>query len=112
MKVLTDQADLRCNHQAGVVSVAATQSLVTISGRRVLVERDPVGRPISGCPNIGATVKPCTATVNVQVGYSHFVEIEGRRVCLDTITGLTDGTPPGIVQYKVIDPGQDYVDQA
>jgi hypothetical protein len=112
MKVLTEKSNLRCNHQAGVVDVIASQSLVTIDGRKVMVEADPTGRPISGCPNVGPTIKPCTATVNVVTGYSDFIEIEGRRVCLDTITGLTDGTPPGIVHYKVIDPGQDYVDQA
>jgi hypothetical protein len=111
MKILTDKADLRCNHQTGLVSVTATQSLVTINGRKVMVERDPVGRPILGCSNVGLTIKPCTATVTAEVGYSHFVEIKGRRVCLDTVTGLTDGTPPGIVKYKVIDPGQHYVDQ-
>jgi hypothetical protein len=27
-------------------------------------------------------------------------------VCLDAVTGLTDGTPPGIVKYKVRNAGQ------
>lgn len=112
MKVLTDKADLRCNHQAGVIDVVSTQSLVRINGRKIMVEHDPVGRPISGCPNLGPTIKPCTSTVNVLVGYSDFVTIGGRRICLDTIGGLTDGTPPGIVHYKVIDPGQSLVDEA
>jgi hypothetical protein len=28
------------------------------------------------------------------------------------VVGLTDGTPPGTVEYKVIDPGQTLVDEA
>lgn len=111
MKVLTEKADLRCNHQAGIVDVIPGQSLVQINGRRVMVEHAPVGRPISGCPNYGPTIKPCTATVNVIFGYSNLVQIDGRRICLNTISGLTDGTPPGVVHYKVIDPGQQLVDE-
>jgi hypothetical protein len=111
MRFLTDQADLRCNHQVGIVAMVASQSLVTISGQPVLVEGDPVGRPIQGCPNVGPTIKPCTATVSVMTGYSNLVRINGHRVCLDTCVGLTDGTPPGVVRYKVRAPGQDYVEE-
>jgi hypothetical protein len=32
-------------------------------------------------------------------------------VCLDTVTGLTDGTPPGIVTYKVRHAGQALVSE-
>jgi hypothetical protein len=111
MKILTSAADLRCDHRNGTVKIAASQSLVTIDGRPVLVESDPVGRPISGCPNVGATIKPCTSTLAVRAGYSDLLTIDGRRVCLDTVTGLTDGTPPGMVPYKVINPGQGFVEE-
>lgn len=111
MKVLTETADMRCNHQAGIIDVIAGQSLLQINGRNVMVERAPIGRPVSGCPHVGPTIKPCTATVNVITGYSELVQIDGRRICLDTITGLTDGTPPGIVRYKVVEPGQQLVDE-
>jgi hypothetical protein len=40
------------------------------------------------------------------------VRIDGCAVCLDTVTGLTDGTPPGIVTYKVRSPGQTLVTEA
>jgi hypothetical protein len=40
------------------------------------------------------------------------VRIDGRRVCLDTVTGLTDGTPPGTIKYEVRSPGQDLVSEA
>ena len=111
MKLLSEDACLICAHALGVVGITATQGLVTIGGRRALVERDPESRPISGCPNVGATIKPCTSTLPVQVGYSGLVRIDGRRACLDTVTGLTDGTPPGMVKYRVRDPGQQLVEE-
>jgi hypothetical protein len=109
MKILTEDAKLVCGHELGKVVNRPTQTLVTIRGRRVLVESDPVGRPIQSCPNVGATIKPCQTTLLVQTGYSDFMRIDGHRVCLDTIVGITDGTPPGTIKYKVNDPGQDLV---
>ena len=109
MKILTEDALLVCNHEAGRVSINPTQDLVRINGRRALVERDPEGRRITGCPNVGATIKPCLSTLPVREGYSHLLRIDGRRVCLDTVLGLTDGTPPGTVDYHVRRPGQNLV---
>jgi hypothetical protein len=112
MRWLTEDAVLVCAHETGIVGIAATQDLVTIDGRRVLVATDPEGRPIAGCPNVGPTIKPCTATLKVQQGYSSLIRVDGRPVCLDTVTGLTDGTPPGTVKYKVRRSGQQLVDEA
>lgn len=111
MKWLTEDAKLVCKHQLGVVQNLPSQVLVTVGGRRVLVEPDPVGRPIGGCPNYGPTIKPCTSTLPVQAGYSSWIRIQGRAVCLDTVTGLTDGTPPGMVKYVVVAPGQALVEE-
>jgi hypothetical protein len=111
MRVLTEDAVLVCAHELGIVGIAATQGLVRVNGRRVLVEKDPEGRPIAGCPNVGPAIKPCTSTLAVRAGYSGLVRIDGRRVCLDTVTGLTDGTPPGTVLYRVRSPGQTLVAQ-
>lgn len=112
MKLLTEDALLVCNHEIGKIDIVATQSLVTIGKRRILVDDDPENRPISRCPNIGATIRPCLHSLRVQEGYSDWIRVEGKPVCLDTVTGLTDGTPPGIVIYKVNDPGQNLVSQA
>jgi hypothetical protein len=109
--LLTEDAVIVCSHEQGLVRIEATQDLVTVARRRLLVEVDPEGRPIVGCPNIGATIKPCTRTLKVQVGYSDWIRISGRRACLDTVRGLTDGTPPGVVPYKVRHPGQDLVEE-
>ena len=105
MDWLTEAAVLHCDHQ-GAIPMRATQSLVRIDGRRVLVATDPEGMKILGCPNVGPTIKPCALTLPVQRGYCEWVRIEGRRVCLDTVTGLTDGTPPGTVDYTVRRAGQ------
>jgi hypothetical protein len=112
MLFLTEDAVLVCSHELGVVVNHPTQDLVTIAGRRVLVEDNPQGRLIKGCPNIGATIKPCTATLKVQAGYSDFIRIDGKRTCLQAVTGLTDGTPPGTVKYNVRSAGQAFVSEA
>lgn len=112
MKILTEDALLVCNHELGHVTNLPTQNWVTVGKRLVLVEHDPEGRPIGGCPNIGATIKPCTNTLKVDAGYSVFIRVDGKAVCLDTVTGFTDGTPPGMVKYKVRTPGQDFVSGA
>jgi hypothetical protein len=106
MYVVTEDAQLICRHRLGEVQIQASQSLVTIQARKILVEPDPEGKPIKGCPNYGPTIKPCGQTLVVRKGYSEFVRIEQRPVCLDSVTGLTDGTPPGSVPYVVHAPGQ------
>jgi hypothetical protein len=110
MKLLTEDAVLRCDHRARVVN-RPSQTLVRIEGRRVLVHDDPEDRPITMCPNISATIKPCSTTRKVDVGYSPFVRIEGHAICLDTVSGLTNGTPPDTVKYTVNSPGQDLVSE-
>jgi hypothetical protein len=111
MLLLTNNADLRCLHVMGRVSNRPSQKLVTIEGVQVLVEDDPEGRSISGCPMVGAVVKPCAVTLKVKEGYSSLLRIQGHRVCLDTVSGLTDGTPPGTVLYEVKSPGQSFVSE-
>jgi hypothetical protein len=112
MRWLTLEALVVCAHELGKVGLVASQSWVTVEGRPVLVRADPEGRPIAGCPNIGPTIKPCTNTLAVKAGYSSLLRIDGREVCLDTVRGLTDGTPPGVVEYKVNAPGQLLVSEA
>jgi hypothetical protein len=110
MLILTEDAGVFCKHGPGKVSNGPTQNLVTIAGRRVLVEADPVGRPIAGCPSV-VPFKPCLTTLVVQKGYSEFIRVENRRLCLDTVTGFTDGTPPGVVKYEVRFAGQKFVSE-
>lgn len=111
MDWLTEDALLVCPHETGFVAISTKQSLVRINGRRVLVATDPEGKSIGGCPWAGPGMKPCTNTLKVTEGYSSLIRIDGRAVCLDTITGLTDGLPPGTFFYKVRSPGQSLVEE-
>jgi hypothetical protein len=112
MRWLTLDAVVLCGHQPpGRVGLVQTQSLVHIDGRPVLVRSDPEQRPISGCPSYGPGIKPCLLTLQVQRGYSDWTRIDGHPVCLDTVTGFTDGSPPGVVTYSVSDAGQTWIDQ-
>jgi hypothetical protein len=110
MRFLTETALLVCDHELGHVRLAPRQRLVRIDGQRVLVDDDPEWRPIKGCPNTSPLVGilPCRTTQRVEAGYSDLLRIDGNRVCLDPVTGPTDGVPP-IFHYLVRDPGQGLV---
>ena len=110
MLVLTEDAGIYCKHM-GKVNISATQDIVTIQGRKLLVAIDPQGKSISACPNT-VPFKPCLTTLVVSIGYSEWIRIDGRTICLDTLSGFTDGTPPGVVTYDVHDPGQQFVSEA
>ena len=105
--LVTERARIVCKHELGRAQLAPSQSLVWVQDQRLLVDNDPEGRPVRYCPNYGVGIKPCLHTLAVQSGYSELLFISGRRVCLERLTGLTDGTPPGVVAYEVRDPGQD-----
>ncbi|WP_027345346.1 hypothetical protein [Hamadaea tsunoensis] len=99
---------IKCDHDGRVVN-QPSQQWVTISGVPVLVDSDPEGRSIAACPNYGPTIKPCAKTLKVAVGYSGPFTIGGKGVVLSNLDGFTDGTPPGLVHYKVRDPEQIFV---
>ena len=108
MRILVMEAILRCGHDGKVENVPS-QEWVRVKGSPVLVDNDPQGRDISMCPNVGINIKPCNKTLPVTKGYSTFIRIGGKAVCLDTVEGFTDGTPPGAVKYNVRRPGQTLV---
>jgi hypothetical protein len=109
MKILTEKALLVCEHELGHVQNRPSQDFVRIGGQRILVEDDPKGRSISGCPLPPPPVPggpPCRHTLTVDAGYSGLLTVHGHRICLDTVTGLTDGMTAGTIKYKVRNPGQ------
>jgi len=111
MLILTEDAVLICKHEVGKIKNKWSQDFVTIEKRHVLVDDDPEGRQISGCPVVPPIGRPCVTTLKVQQGYSDWVRIGGKSICLDTVTGFTDGTPPGTVKYKVNFAGQVFVSE-
>ena len=111
MYCMTEDATVVCDHQYGnVQGFDPAQGWVTVMRRRILVEPDPVGRTIAGCPNLPPMGKPCTNTMAVASGYSALIRIDGRRVCLDTVVGMTNGVAP--VLYRVRNPAQELVDSS
>lgn len=107
MRWLTRDATLICDH-GGRIKTEFTQTLVRIEQREVLVATNPEDREINACPSVNPIIglRPCLKTLAVKQGYSSFIRIGGQPVCLETVRGLTDGSPPGIVNYKVVDPAQ------
>jgi hypothetical protein len=108
MDWVTTKASIKCAHD-GKVTNLPTQTWVRVDTYPVLVDNDPEGRDIGGCPNIGPTMKPCNRTLRAFKGYSTYIRIGGHGVVLDNLDGLTDGTLPGTVHYNVRQPGQTYV---
>ncbi|MDZ4763880.1 MAG: hypothetical protein SGI73_04955 [Chloroflexota bacterium] len=112
MKILTEDAFLACGHRVtSRVQNKPNQPWVTINGKKILVEPDPVGWKINNCPlAVSPSSKPCVATLKNNAGYSTFINVGGHPLCLDTIMGLSDGVPPA--DYLVVTPGQDWVNAA
>ena len=111
MLFLTDEAKVICVHVTGRIENKPSQNWVKIAKHPILVDNDPEGRSIKSCPNYGVGIKPCQHTLKVKEGYSEFIRIGGKRVTLDSLSGLTDGTPPGVVKYKAVTAGQEFVSE-
>ncbi|NDK35769.1 hypothetical protein [Rhodovulum sulfidophilum] len=106
MRVLVEPATIICAH-GGTIPQRASQGFVTVMGAPVLIEPDPVPRRVDHCP-LPPPQKKCLTTITVTAGYSRFVTIGGRPVCLDTLAGLTEGSPVGT--WRVLAPGQALVE--
>jgi hypothetical protein len=98
--VLTETSKLVCTHQ-GTVQLTASQSKLTVSGAKVLVDGDLASAPVSGCltvpdPNTG-TVK-CLMIASADGGVASKLTVQGKGVLLDNIQGQTNGTVGGTPQ--------------
>jgi hypothetical protein len=110
MLLITEDAVMRCDHAGSgkVNGFAPAQSWVTIERRRVLVEPDPEQRPFdNGCMMKPPDFLPCSRTLKVTAGYSTYIKIDDRAVCLSTVVGLTLANPQ--TKYRVYDPAQQLV---
>lgn len=113
MEWITLASVILCDH-AGKIENENTQDWVRVheqdaDAEPVLVDSDPEGRDIDNCPNSGPQIKKCGKTLKVAVGYSEWIRIDEHAVVLSHLDGLTDGTLPGTVHYKVTDPKQQFV---
>lgn len=96
----------KCGH-GGRVTPQAQQRWVSVMQVPVLVMADPVGRPISDCPNIATNLVPCTVCGAVVSGPSPLVRVDGRPVVLDSLVGVTNSVAPST--YFSVDAGQSLV---
>jgi hypothetical protein len=103
--VVTGNARIVCAH-GGQVTLIPRQPTVMAGGAPIMRETDLIGAPIVGCaqpPTVSS--KPCTLVVSVMPGGSApTVSVSGMPAHLDTLTGMTDGVPPGTIQ--VLSAGQ------
>jgi hypothetical protein len=103
--ILTSEGAVICPH-AGRVTLIPRQLNVLAQTGYVMREADIVGAPIVGCRKpFGPGSAPCRTVVEVFPGStSTVVAVGGQPVCLETLTGLTDGVPPATI--VVAFPGQ------
>jgi hypothetical protein len=103
--ILTTNAQVVCAH-GGHVMLTPRQPVVTAGGGAVLCEGDLIGAPVVGCAQPPSpTTKPCTTVVSTLPGSTALkVTVAGRPPYLQTLSGLTDGVPPGTIM--VVSPGQ------
>ena len=102
--IVTTNDTIICIH-GGTVVLTPKQGVVTASGGPVLRETDLIGAPIVGCtqpPSISS--KPCTTVVSTLPGGSApTVLVGGLPAHVSTLSGITDGVPPGTI--SVVAPG-------
>src|SRR3712207_5606533 len=96
--IVTSNATILCAH-GGRVTLIPRQATVTIAGGSVLCEPDLVGAPILGCAQAPSpSTKPCTTVVTTLPGSTSLkVLVGGRPVYVATLSGMTDGVPPGVI---------------
>jgi hypothetical protein len=103
--IVTSNATITCIH-GGQVTLVPSQTAVMIEGGEVLVEPDLVGAVIVGCAQAPSpSTAPCTAVMSTLPGSSNpMVLVDGSPVYIATLTGITNGVPPGAIACE--DPGQ------
>jgi len=105
MPIVTANATIICAH-GGRVTLIPKQAQALAGNAPILCEPDLVGSPIVGCAQPPSpSTKPCTMVVSTLPGSTSLkVLVGGRPAYVSTLTGLTDGVPPGSIM--VVDPGQ------
>jgi hypothetical protein len=107
--ILTSNAVITCIH-GGQVTLIPKQSQVVIQGGAVLCEPDLTGALIVGCAQPASPgSKPCTTVITTLPGSTSLkVLVGGRPAYIATLSGVTDGVPPGAL--IVTSPGQTVVE--
>jgi hypothetical protein len=98
-KALTSASDVQCGHQGAVQ--AKSSAKLTVSGNAVLLATGVVGSPVTNCSTKLTSIptSPCTTVVSLlPTSLAQKLTVGGLPVVLDTLSGLTDGVPPGSLE--------------
>ena len=110
--VVTAASTLLCPHGAPLV-ITPSQELLAVDGQSVLVSADLRAAAILACQNIGAGLTPCTKVQSVDGGLAAHLKVGDDQVVLETVVGLTDGTPqPPLPQRLVSEVNQTKLEAA
>lgn len=104
--VLNADASIGCGH-GGSVQITPGQQRFTAGGSPVLAVGDLDGTPITGCTQLTVAATgtvQCTAVASLAGGGAARLSVGGRPVLLETLGGVTNGSPPGVL--TVLAPGQ------
>ncbi|MBX3569841.1 MAG: hypothetical protein KF914_17385 [Rhizobiaceae bacterium] len=107
--VAVEGCKCRCSHGMGRSTPKSSRPFLRIGGSAVLTVDDMAYNFVSFCPNLGPTVKPCDTTLPLVTGRSAFVFANDSPIVFDLAQGGTDGVPPGVTTWAVIEPGQTFV---
>src|SRR5690348_11451347 len=91
---------------AGQVTLVPRQQKVLVGGAPAMGLSDIAGSLIVACPQIGPGIKPCTTVVSAIPGVSTSpkVMVMGQPALVQSVQGMTDGVPPGMI--ICVSPGQ------
>lgn len=109
-KVITEGSTIKCPHQ-GTIKFTASQQLLKIDGKAVLVVDDISSGTVSGCINLtnptSGTVQ-CQKVLSMTAGAATKLKVDGKPVLLETAKGMTNGLPANI--WSVQSAGQTKLD--
>lgn len=91
--VLTENGEVKCGHQ-GKASVSGAPKL-KVNGASVLLMEGVKSKSIDGCKtpdDTSKSTKPCKTVVSA-TGEATKLKVNGQGVLLDSLKGITDGTP-------------------
>jgi hypothetical protein len=107
--VLTESSTVKCAHQ-GTVKLTASQSKLTVGGKKVLVEGDLTAPPaqVSSCATVvNQTSTKCLMVSSAMGGVAQKLKVGGKGVLLESVQGQTSGVIGGTPQtWSVQDAGQ------
>lgn len=94
-KVLSTAGQVSCSHE-GKVTPFVSDAKLTVSGSAVALTSQATSWLVKGCKNTSSTTTPCVKmSGKPTAGVATKLTCGGDAVLLDTLSAITDSTPPG-----------------